>query len=185
MRAFVAADVISVTAISGLQKELASAAGWSSAKVRPVEQQNLHFTLLFLGEVSDSDIPAISQALSDIRFNSFPLRYSSIGAFPNPKEARIIWVGVDKNGGEQLTSLATLVASRLSVLGFRQDKPFSPHLTIFRVKGRRPMNLEPYTRKYDGVQVGQDTIDKVQLKKSELLPSGPKYSNVYTVEAEK
>ncbi len=185
MRAFVAADVTSVAAISKLQRDLAASAGRAFLDVKPIDPQNLHFTLMFLGEITESDASNITSMLKQIHFRGFNLRYSGIGAFPSASAARVIWVGLDKESGEQLTALANNVAATLSDLGFRPDKQFSAHLTVFRVKGRHPINFAQVIRNYQATEIGQDRIERIHLKKSELLPSGPVYSNVYTVEADK
>ena len=65
-------------------------------------------------------------------------------------------------------------------IGFKPDKQFKPHLTLFRVK--RPIgNIEEYLSKHHDLIGGSELIDKVHLKKSELFPSGPVYSNLSTV----
>ena len=184
MRAFVAVDVSAIALVARVQNEISSAAGWSPRDVKSVESQNFHFTLIFLGEVTDSDIPAVESKLSALQFDAFDVTYSGIGAFPTPDAARIVWVGIDKEGSEKLSALAGHTASALSELGFRQDKPFSPHLTIFRVKAKHPINIAGLSAKYES-PIAADRIDKVHLKKSRLTPAGPIYSNVYTVDARK
>lgn len=180
MRAFIAVDAPS-SAISDLQHEIASAAGWNPKDVKPVEPENFHFTLIFLGEISDPD--AVRVALSDIQFEPFTITYTGVGAFPRPDNARVIWVGIDQEGGQKLSSLARDVVARVKSLDFQPDKPFSPHLTIFRVRGGRQIALD--TSRYGGRTFGSSTIDRIHLKKSELTPAGPIYSNVYTKEAKK
>jgi 2'-5' RNA ligase len=67
-------------------------------------------------------------------------------------------------------------------IGFKSDKQFKPHLTLFRLK--RPIrNIEEYLSKYRDLIGGSEIIDKIHLKKSELFPSGPVYSNISTVYA--
>jgi 2'-5' RNA ligase len=159
MRAFIAVDVSS-DAIVKLRDELLSTAGWNLKEVRPVESHNFHFTLIFLGEISDDDdIDKIKEMMQKgLSFEPFTITYTGIGAFPNPAYARVIWVGVDSDGAQKLTSL--------------------------RAKGR-PLSVGNISSKYHGRTFGSDRIDKVHLKKSELSPSGPIYSNVYTIEAKK
>jgi 2'-5' RNA ligase len=69
-------------------------------------------------------------------------------------------------------------------IGFKPDKQFKPHLTIFRVK-RPIVNLEKYLNKYnnDASIDFSDIIDKIHIKKSELFSSGPVYSNILTIYA--
>lgn len=177
-------DASAIEPIAGMQNEIASSAGWSSRDVKPVDPQNFHFTLLFLGEIADSDTYRIQSELSGLRFDAIDLTYSGVGAFPLPSAAKIVWMGIEREGSQKLAQLAAKVVSAVSKLGFKPDKPFSPHLTLFRVKARRPVDITGIARKYAGLAIS-DRIDKVQLKRSELTPAGPVYSNVYTVEAGK
>ncbi len=183
MRVFIAVDVSS-GAIAKLQNEIISAARWSARDVKPVETRNFHFTLIFLGEKSDSDVLKIRDKMAEVHFEPFSLTYVGVGAFPRPTSARVIWVGVDQAGGEKLTALANNVVDKMVELGFSADKPFSPHMTIFRAKGR-PLAINDIVAKYQNQTFGSDFIDRIHLKKSVLSPSGPTYSNIYTVEAKK
>jgi 2'-5' RNA ligase len=183
MRTFVAVDV-STGAIARLQNEIMSSAGWSPKDVKPIEPQNFHFTLIFLGEKSDGDVGRIKDKMAEIQFEPFTLAYTGVGGFPNPASARVVWVGVDEQGGQRLVALASNIVAKMAELGFSADKPFSPHLTIFRAKNR-PARLNDIAAKYQGRTFGSDLIDRVHLKKSDLTPSGPVYSNIYTVEAKK
>jgi 2'-5' RNA ligase len=186
MRAFIAVDVSS-DAIVKLQKEIISTAGWNLKDVKPVESHNFHFTLIFLGEIrdDDGDIDKIKEIMQKgLSFKPFTITYTGIGAFPNPAYARVIWVGVDSEGAQKLTSLANDVVSTMSQIGFKADKPFSAHMTLLRAKGR-PISASNISSQHHGRTFGSDRIDKVHLKKSELTSSGPVYSNVYTVEAKK
>jgi RNA 2',3'-cyclic 3'-phosphodiesterase len=184
MRAFIAVDVSNV-AILKLQNEILSAAGWNPRDAKPVEPPNFHFTVIFLGEITDHDVDRIKETLAEFQFEPFTITYTGIGAFPNPAHARVVWIGVDSEGTQKLTALANDVIAKMSGLGFKADKPFSAHMTLLRARGR-PVSASYTSSKYQGKTFGSDRIDKVHLKKSELRPSGPPiYSNVYTVEAKK
>ena len=180
MRTFIAVDVTSRDLIGKLQNEIMSNAGWTLREVKPVELQNFHFTLFFLGEVSDIDV--IKFKMQELQFEPFALTYQGVGAFPKPSSAKIIWLGTDPAGGQKLLGLANDVISKMAELGFSADKQFSPHVTIFRVKGT-PVRVGDISAKYDGMIFGSDLVDRVHLKKSDFTPSGPVYSNIYTVEA--
>lgn len=179
MRAFVAVDATSA-GISSLQQEIKGQ--WNPKDVKPVEPANFHFTLIFLGEVSEQHAQQVKKALSRLSFEPFSLTYTSVGAFPRAGNARVIWVGVDQEGGKKLEALAGQVISAMQQVGFSPDKPFSPHLTIFRAKNR---HVRVDVEKYAGRTFGTDVVDRVHLKKSDLSPAGPTYSNVYTVSAAK
>src|SRR5581483_7357647 len=115
----------------------------------------------------------------------FKIQYTELGAFPSPDSARVVWVGSDLVGGSLLAALAHEVAGKMQPLGFRPDKPFSPHLTIFRSRDRplRAKHLLSRFRIDSGESPPDSVIERIHLKKSELTPSGPVYSNIYTVEA--
>jgi 2'-5' RNA ligase len=183
MRGFIAVDVLDV-AIVKLQNDILSAAEWNPRDVKPVEPHNFHFTVIFLGEISDQDVGRIKEMLAGFQFEPFTITYAGIGAFPNPAHARVVWVGLDSGGAQKLTALANDIIAKMSELGFKADKPFSAHLTLLRARGR-PVSTSYISSKYQGRTFGSDRIDKVHLKKSELRSSGPVYSNVYTVEAKK
>jgi 2'-5' RNA ligase len=183
MRGFIAVDVLNV-AIVKLQNDILSAAEWNPRDVKPVEPHNFHFTVIFLGEISDQDVGRIKEMLAGFQFEPFTITYAGIGAFPNPAHARVVWVGLDSEGAQKLTALANDIIAKMSELGFKADKPFSAHLTLLRARGR-PVSTSYISSKYQGRTFGSDRIDKVHLKKSELRSSGPVYSNVYSVEAKK
>jgi 2'-5' RNA ligase len=183
MRTFIAVDVSS-SAVARLQNEIMSSAQWGTRDIKPVEAKNLHFTIIFLGEKSDSEVSKIKDKMAEVHFEPFVLTYVGVGAFPKPASARVVWVGVDPKGEQKLTALANDVIAKMADLGFSADKPFSPHMTLFRTKGR-PVAISDIAAKYQGRTFDSDLIDKVHLKKSDLSPSGPTYSNIYTVEAKK
>ena len=177
MRSFVAVDAAGSNLI-GLQHEMMSSYGWSAREVKPVEHDNIHFTLLFLGEITSQQVDKVKERLAEIKFKQFPVTYTSVGAFPKPSNARVIWVGLDSEGATKLTGLSEQVVAKMSEVGFFPDKPFSPHLTIFRVKNR---HVAINTTIYASRIFGKSIVDRVHLKKSDLAPSGPIYSNIYTV----
>ena len=190
MRAFVAVDAPASAFLAKLQAELLEVGGWTGKDVKPVEAQNFHFTLIFLGEVTEEQVQHICSALSSVWFERFSIEYSRVGAFPVADSARVIWAGINPEGGSRLDALARQVVSKVTELGFRQDKPFSPHLTLLRARDR-PLRAASALNKIQSSMSSTQAslsqkpyvIDKVHLKKSDLRPAGPVYSNVYTVDA--
>ncbi|MEO9364401.1 MAG: RNA 2',3'-cyclic phosphodiesterase [Nitrososphaera sp.] len=181
MRAFVAVDAPG-SGIAGLQHEMMSSSGWSPREVKPVEPNNFHFTLIFLGEISGRQAEMVEEKLARVKFEPFSITYTGVGAFPKASNARVVWVGLDSDGSAKLDALARQVVARVAEAGFAPDKPFSPHLTIFRAKNR---HVAVDVAKYAGKTFGTGVVDSVHLKKSDLAPSGPTYSNIYTVSASK
>ena len=175
MRTFVAIEVNNNNVLNSIQQIQSKL----NIKAKPVELHNMHFTVQFLGEVSDEMIRKISDALSSIEFSPFSITFANIGAFPKPNSPRVIWVGVN-DGINKLEKLAETIRSKLSHVGFSPDKKFKPHVTIFRVKNRvedLPSKLE----KFSSYSFGKQEILEIKLKKSELTPNGPIYTDLLVV----
>jgi 2'-5' RNA ligase len=179
MRTFVAVEITDqniLNSIKNMQSNL-------RIEAKPVELQNVHFTLLFLGEISDEMAQRVQNELKTIQFNSFDITFEGVGAFPKPKFPRVVWVGV-KNGTNQLVELAKVVEEKLSPLGFKSDKEFKPHITIFRIKNKIG-DITDELVKYSNKQFGSQKISEIKFKKSILTPSGPIYSDLQVVKASK
>ena len=175
MRIFIAIEINDknvLDSISKIQSEL-------KINAKPVKIQNLHFTVQFLGEVSEEMVGKISDALNSIEFSSFSISFASIGVFPNPNSPRVIWIGTD-DGINELEKLAEMIRSKLSHLGFGPDKKFKPHVTIFRVKNKIE-DLSSKLEKFSSYSFGKQLVSEIKLKKSELTPNGPIYTDLLVV----
>ena len=178
MRAFVAVEISDqhvLSSISKFQSEL-------KIKAKPVEPQNLHFTLQFLGEISEENCQKIKGALKTIEFSSFHVNFQGIGAFPKIKYPRVIWIGTDDFGGKALMNLANKVETVLSPLGFSSDKKFKSHITIFRIKNKIE-DISKELEKCKEFEFGSQEISKIKLKQSVLTPQGPLYSDLEEIRA--
>jgi 2'-5' RNA ligase len=171
-------------ALSQLQAKLKSA---SNAPVKWVEPDNIHLTLKFLGDISTEITGSITKALEDASrgVHPFDIAISELGVFPNLKRARIVWVGLTGEL-EKLEQLQKRIEASLEPLGFSPEgRPFTPHLTIARVRD--------YARQDDrlalGEIIGGMSLEKeykigvkaIHLIKSQLTPEGPIYSKISTV----
>ena len=178
MRTFVAVEVASQDAIRNmleLQKMLLNV----GLKAKPVGANQLHFTLMFLGEINDLMLDSIKSKLVDMKFDPIQATYTGIGAFPSFKSPRVIWIGVDDASAPRLIQLAKEVEARLSGLGFRSDKPFTPHITLFRVKDR--IKDAGNIMEHKNRVFGNDLLSEVKVKKSDLTPSGPVYCDLFAI----
>ena len=108
------------------------------AHVKWVHPDSIHLTLKFLGNVDAGTIPELTDAISEAAGGNAPfhLNLGHLGAFPNVRAPRVIWVGLE---GE-LASLLTLqksVEGALTTLGFApENRRFSPHLTLGRIRDK-------------------------------------------------
>ena len=92
-----------------------------------------------------------------------------------------MWIGTDEVGGNQLINLAKKVEEKLLPLGFRSDKPFKPHVTIFRIKNRIG-DISDELAKLNSSSLGNQKISEIKFKKSVLTSDGPIYSDLHIVE---
>ncbi len=178
IRTFVAVDIEDEEIVSKI-REVQSEISLSSAKIKLVEPENLHLTLKFLGEVEESRIPVIVEALSEAvsGFKKFKITVEGVCAFPKVNRPNVIWIGVG-DGRESLIELANSVENSLKRIGFpKERRPYEPHLTIARVK-YRSSDLPAIIKRVEGTFIGDVTVREVRLKKSTLTPQGPIYDTL-------
>ena len=180
MRTFVAIEISNNDIINSIKKFQTSI----NIDAKPVESRNFHFTLQFLGEISEEIAQKIIQALQKIEFSSFSVNLRGIGAFPKPKFPRVIWIGTDDDGGNMLIQLSKKVEKALEPLGFFSDKPFKPHITVFRIK-KKIGDISGELKSHKMINFGIQKVSNIKLKKSMLTTSGPIYSDLVEVNAKK
>ena len=180
MRTFVAVEISNDDVIHSIKKIQDKI----NINAKAIDSESLHFTLQFLGEVSDDDSEKIIDALNTIEFSSFKINLKGIGAFPKSKFPRVIWIGTDEGGGNMLIQLAKKVEKVLEPLGFSPDKPFKPHVTIFRIK-KKVGDITKELDKQKTINFGIQKITSFKLKKSELTSTGPIYSDLEEIQARK
>ncbi len=102
----------------------------------PDVQNELHLTLAFLGEVDESLEPSLGPRVSEGLDSIAPFRiaFEGVGAFPSARAPGVVWVGVG-DGANVLRKLAFRLRTHLRASGFvLEDRPFVPHVTLFRVR---------------------------------------------------
>jgi RNA 2',3'-cyclic 3'-phosphodiesterase len=183
MRAFIAIEIPDEIKmeIAGIQEQLRETkvdASWP----RP---EGVHLTLKFLGEIAEARtaeiMNGIRTAVQDI--GPFRLEVRGVGTFPNPKNARVVWIGLGGDS-EKLTKLQAAVEDAMIRIGMaREERAFTPHLTVGRIKFIRSRDI--WIRALDEVKdismPGFDVLT-VSLMKSELKPSGAVYTEMGKVE---
>lgn len=152
----------------------------SGAEVKWVEPQNIHVTLLFLGEVEDRDVPALCRAVADCsaQHPGFQMEVESVGCFPNPRRPRTVWAGIGE-GTQALCQLHDDLEPPLLDLGCyrREVRKYTPHITLGRVKGNGPTTeLARELGKHANWRAGTVEVREVQVLSSELKPQGPTYT---------
>jgi 2'-5' RNA ligase len=175
------------TGLARLRAELERA---EHSFVKWVEPGGIHLTLKFLGNIPFKRVAEVTEAMKEASqgISPFKLEISGLGAFPNLKQPRVLWVGI---GGEidRLSRLQRNIDSMLVPLGFaREERPFTPHLTLARIR----QGASPGERKNFGELVASTSfeskyhiaVDAISLMRSQLTPAGAIYTCLAMVELE-
>ena len=183
MRTFIAVDISpeirqKAVEIIGQLEEL-------GADVKFTEPENLHFTLKFLGEVSDDRVneitDVVSAALAKNSFRQFRISVDGLGYFGNPGHIKTLWIDTGE-GREDLVKLAGALNASLDHVRHEDREP-KPHITIGRLKSGR--NREALLKKIEElkhVKLGHMDVKLVKLKQSVLSRKGPHYTDLKVFE---
>jgi RNA 2',3'-cyclic 3'-phosphodiesterase len=151
----------------------------STTRVSWVKATNMHLTLRFLGDVAEDKIPNIQACIEQagLGVKSFNLSARELGAFPNLNKPRVFWVGI-KDLTNTLLPMQKRLEQGLVNAGFGpSDHPFSPHLTIGRVKEGNGQDIASKLSKIEFVP--EDfSVKETILMRSDLKPSGTVYSKL-------
>ena len=159
-------------------------AGLSNENIRWTRKGNIHITLAFLGDTDEEKITTISMMLKKICGGSgkFELNIKGLGIFKNLSNPRVIWSGIESP--EEFPWLHNQIMTGLRNSGFIiEERPFKPHLTIGRIKYIKDKTLlNTLIERYQNKEIQRIEINEVILYESIILPSGPVYKPLITVE---
>lgn len=179
IRAFVAIEFPAgtQTTLATTGRELSKFVPAGSVKwVRP---EQIHLTLFFLGDTPTDKLPAVAIGLDAVtaQFAPLTLQLDKLGCFPAPRRPRVIWVGL-KGETDKLRALQKGIEGMLRPLGWpAESKPFTPHLTLGRVReGQGPLEL-PWGQEVVSRPV---SVSAIHLIQSDLRPAGPIYTIRHT-----
>jgi RNA 2',3'-cyclic 3'-phosphodiesterase len=175
IRTFIAVDIDSATrkSISRIQDLLKS----SQADIKFIEPDNIHITLIFLGNINSDQIQELEKALKipPLKREPFKVLPSDIGCFPNEKNPRILWLGIAE-GRENLIDLNRELLLRLEQFYPKEKRAYKPHITIGRLKSNK--NIAELKKRLSNIpkQVFNPIkVDSLSFIKSKLSQDGPKY----------
>jgi 2'-5' RNA ligase len=151
-----------------------------------VDEARLHLTLKFLGEQPEASVEPLRDAMASVagQHRSFRMSVREIGAFPNFRRARVVWMGVDRE--PRLEFLHHDVELACEKLGFElEGRPFRPHLTLARVKSRPDEDeMRKLSRAGKKVDFEAETVVRsIDLMRSNLdragAAAGARYERLY------
>jgi 2'-5' RNA ligase len=143
------------------------------------ESENLHLTLKFLGEITEEKLKQVQEKLKSIKFQSFEANLGELGLFSNRAQI-ILWL---KLQGKGIFELQKQIDKELKPL-FPLETRFMSHITIARIKKLpdKKAFLE-YIKNLKHTSIKFKVAEFV-IKKSELKPEGPVYTNIDKFKAE-
>ena len=149
--------------------------------VRWTSPEQLHLTIKFLGEVEESRISELTNAIDSAAQNArpFDFRLDGAGCFPSHGPARIVWAGLHEATG-RLFKLVSEVEAAMEAPGFpRESREFSPHVTIGRVKEDRSAGRIRSMVESQAVPPASQSVNRLTLMSSKLSPNGSIYSTIH------
>jgi 2'-5' RNA ligase len=165
-----------------LKREISALAN-ALPSVRCVNAASLHLTLAFLGDLDDERLTAAHEATRAAAQGGAPfqLTLDRLGIFGPPHAPRVIWMGV---GGElaSLRRIQSALATELDQCGFPpQEHPFSPHLTLARLKDRLPASERTVLQQRVNTRLAHTatwTVATLDVMKSELMRPAARYTTL-------
>ncbi|HOJ10181.1 MAG TPA: RNA 2',3'-cyclic phosphodiesterase [Clostridiales bacterium] len=148
-----------------------------SMQGRMTKQENLHLTLVFLGEVETGRINKVKEVMNSIQKNKFTLSLTDFGYFKKP-DGSIYWIGVEKN--HVLTQTYNQLCDGLSKSGFKiEQREYRPHITLGRgIILKDNFDREQFVRAIPTMNMA---VEKISLMKSEQIRGQLIYTEIYSV----
>jgi 2'-5' RNA ligase len=185
IRAFIAID-LSPEIQRGLDEVVGNyRAQLPNIPIRWVAASNIHLTLKFLGDVSLSNLNMLTDMIQ-VEISShhqFDISVGGSGAFPNLHQPRVIWVGGE--APSELTAIQNGIEATTGRLGYaREERAFSPHLTLGRVsRNAATQDIKTISKALESTRIGflgATCVENVHLYRSDLRPTGAVYTQIFS-----
>jgi len=131
-----------------------------------VSKDKFHLTLRFFADISEKEVEIMRKQLTNLKFSAFSVSFNHLGAFPNQKNVRVLWAGIEE---KQILQLKKEIDK---ILGLKEES-FSQHLTLGRVKSLE--NKEEFIKRLQDKIQGKFFVDSFQIIQS--IPSAQGYSH--------
>jgi 2'-5' RNA ligase len=166
-----------LTAVNELQSKMAN------CNVKWTSHAYWHITSHFIGNADDREVTVLKDIITEVsraaRIINIEVR--GIGFFPSSGRPRVMWAGVKPE--DDLAKLYYRTGALLRREGFETDsRPYSPHITLARIKHCNPALTQEVEKDFEGRTFGALTVNEIILYESRLSPSGAKYIPIHTAE---
>ena len=189
LRAFIAVE-IPLDIRQNVEHATSNLRRGTGSLIRWVAVENMHLTLKFLGDIPTANVEVLTQMIraEADSFNCFDIHLRGIGSFPNPKRPRVIYIGIQAPA--ELEAFQSQLEAATRRLGYNsEERAFAPHLTIGRVRQNIPQNDQQKIRRaLEASKIdspGTATVNSVHLYKSDLKPTGPVYTKLFSAHLRK
>ena len=176
-RGFISLDVEPNDKVKRFMNDLEN----TGAPLNMVDPEQIHMTVKFLGDTEEDKIDDIVDKVNFAlkEFEPFNINVKGTGAFPHLGYMKVVWMGTEDKT-ENLKEIAHRVEEELVPLGFsREEREFSPHITVARVKGGKNKDqLRETIESYEGIHFKSLRVNRLSLKKSVLKKSGAEYTTL-------
>jgi RNA 2',3'-cyclic 3'-phosphodiesterase len=150
-------------------------------ELRWVRPEAIHLTLKFFGDIAESAVGGIAAVVEKAAAGEAPFAFAvgGVGVFPDRRRPRVLWLGMEGDV-ERLLGFQRGLADGLGEIGFpAEERPFSPHLTLARIKSSRGLTgLEKVLERGEAYTAGEFTALGIGLIRSELTPRGAVYTKL-------
>jgi 2'-5' RNA ligase len=169
----------------GIKKTVGEVAGeirQSGLYARWVKAENIHLTMVFLGNVKTEEIDSIEKKIGNVcpEYGSFDIALKGAGCFPNSRRPRVLWLGLDGDI-DRLSHFRDDLNATLKTFGVKEEKrPFRPHLTLGRFRSTRKTGsrLEEILSNYAALESPTESLNELYLFRSDLKPGGAVYTKL-------
>lgn len=136
--------------------------------------EQLHITLLFLGDVEPGRVPGVCEAARSVPNEPFAIDVLGLDCFGQPHNPHHLWAGVQPLN--PVAALHATLVTRMTDLGFIPDnRAFCPHVTLARF-GKQPGSVKTLLADYRGVSFGASGVSEFVLFESQRGENGSTYT---------
>jgi 2'-5' RNA ligase len=147
---------------------------------KPVAKENMHITLFFLGDISNTTLEETKGILAELSCSKFYVSVRGIGTFSS-KMSSVIFANVAE-GKDAIGSIYKTLFKKLKTINVKIDsRDYHPHITIARTRHKcDKRQLLEFIDRNSGIEFGRFLCGEIKIKSSILTNDGPIYSDLYT-----
>lgn len=179
-RTFIAADIFPGTPLLETFEKIRNLL--KSERIAWVNPQQMHITIQFLGDTAEETLPLLIEKLSPVisDFKPFEFQILNAGVFKNRDDPKVLWMVCTMP--DSMAQLQNAIKKTLAGFGYKgEERPFRPHITLGRIKGRADKNnLEKVLLSFGNRVFQSQAVEQLVFYESKLTPTGAQYTPFHT-----